>query len=161
MTAEEKKAACREYNHKYHEAHFEERHEQDNERHRQYYAAHREQAKARQQKYCKEHREQCNEQSRNWKRANPDKVKVIKLKNRYGLTTEAAERLLTELKSGVCAICGSSSGTKPLVVDHDHVTGIVRGVLCNSCNLGLGHFEGIANWHDRLAQYLNGGNKCY
>ena len=37
-----------------------------------------------------------------------------------------------------CVICGS---VENLVVDHCHKTNIIRGMLCNHCNRGLGHFK--------------------
>jgi peptide methionine sulfoxide reductase MsrB len=37
-----------------------------------------------------------------------------------------------------CVICGS---TEKLVVDHCHTTNRIRGMLCNHCNRGLGHFR--------------------
>lgn len=37
-----------------------------------------------------------------------------------------------------CTICGSRDR---LVVDHDHKTNTIRGMLCNHCNRGLGHFR--------------------
>ncbi len=55
--------------------------------------------------------------------------------HRHGLTVE---QLLAVLAPGVCAICRSPTR---LHVDHDHVTGRVRGLLCASCNLGLGRFR--------------------
>ena len=57
------------------------------------------------------------------------------LKYRYGITLEEFNSMV--LKSeGRCAICGA---TGDLHVDHDHITGKVRGLLCNLCNPLLGY----------------------
>lgn len=59
----------------------------------------------------------------------------------YGLTHEEFLALL-ETQGGVCAICGNgetAKGIRQLSVDHDHVTGQVRGLLCNRCNPMLGY----------------------
>jgi hypothetical protein len=37
-----------------------------------------------------------------------------------------------------CTICGNE---EELVVDHSHSTNKIRGMLCNHCNRGLGHFK--------------------
>lgn len=50
-----------------------------------------------------------------------------------------------------CVICGSE---EKLVVDHDHATGKVRGMLCNHCNRGLGHFKDSPMLLEFAAQYL-------
>jgi hypothetical protein len=50
-----------------------------------------------------------------------------------------------------CVICGNEG---KLVVDHDHKTGHVRGMLCNHCNRGLGHFRDDPTLLEFAAQYL-------
>ena|SRR6187551_851002 len=55
----------------------------------------------------------------------------------YGLTHEQYLDLC-KLQNDCCAICGRY---KKLVVDHDHTTGEVRGLLCKACNIGLGYFR--------------------
>lgn len=60
---------------------------------------------------------------------------------KYGLTRDSFSNLVKN-QQGLCAICKSSGGSKTwLVVDHNHITNKVRGLLCHSCNVGLGHFK--------------------
>ena len=60
---------------------------------------------------------------------------------------------LLTLKAEVkeCVICGSE---ERLVVDHDHKTNEVRGLLCQRCNLGLGHFRDDPQLMEFAAQYI-------
>ena len=49
------------------------------------------------------------------------------------LTTE--QRALLRTEAGCCDICKTVN--IPLAIDHDHDTGLVRGVICRNCNLGI------------------------
>lgn len=60
------------------------------------------------------------------------------LKRAYKLTV-AQVNIMHKEQDGKCKICLMPS-TK-LVVDHDHVTGAARGLLCPACNHGLGRFR--------------------
>ncbi len=67
--------------------------------------------------------------------ANKERVAAHKAKSAYGITLDEYEQLMHE---GKCAICGN---TERLRIDHCHVSERVRGVLCDSCNKGLGFFR--------------------
>jgi hypothetical protein len=60
------------------------------------------------------------------------------LKKKYGITDETYAEML-ESQGGRCAICARGCRRR-LAVDHCHATGRVRGLLCASCNLGIGKF---------------------
>ena len=59
---------------------------------------------------------------------------------RYGINEEIYNSIL-KLQQGLCKICGKPSGTKKLHVDHDHITKVVRGLLCLRCNTDLAVLE--------------------
>lgn len=58
------------------------------------------------------------------------------VKSMYNLDWEIYEAL-EQFQAYVCAICGLPPGRRALSVDHDHATGLVRGLLCMSCNAHL------------------------
>ena len=73
-------------------------------------------------------------------KASKEKVggsRTYHLKRRYGITAEDADGML-QAQGGVCAICKAAPAAH---VDHDHVTGAVRAILCFNCNGGLGQFR--------------------
>lgn len=77
----------------------------------------------------------------------PEKQRAYKLKINFDLTVEDYESMLTE-QGGTCAICkseeivrASNGKLRNLAVDHCHVTGKIRGLLCGSCNKALGLFR--------------------
>ena len=84
-----------------------------------------------------------------------------KLRRTYGITIADFEAMLAE-QGGVCAICRRSETVewcgKPraLNVDHCHVTGVVRGLLCNFCNHALGAFDDDPARLRLAADYLEG-----
>jgi len=80
--------------------------------------------------------------------------------SRYNITVGFIQEL-QERQGNKCAICGTHSDDIPhatfrntLVVDHDHGTGAVRGLLCPSCNVILGHAKDDPTVLLRAALYL-------
>lgn len=73
--------------------------------------------------------------------------------NRGAFRNVISDAALLEIKASItqCVICGSE---EKLVVDHDHITGEIRGMLCNHCNRGLGHFRDDPMLLEFAAQYL-------
>jgi hypothetical protein len=73
-------------------------------------------------------------------------------KNKYGLSQDQYKEMVNSTPA--CPICGSE---EPLVIDHDHSTSEVRGLICDSCNLGLGKFkDNIESLKNAIAYLENG-----
>lgn len=88
-----------------------------------------------------------NKRSLEWQRNNKEARSKIarraQLKLKYGITIEQYESFLQE-QGGACAICKTTDAKSTtqhgfFIVDHDHKTGDVRGILCERCNHLLGH----------------------
>ena len=109
--------------------------------------------------------------NKQWVKDNPDKskstrkkwndvnrmvLKSYKLKHFYGITPADYNKMF-DIQGGCCAICKGHQSTfdKKLAVDHDHVTGEIRGLLCSPCNRGLGDFRDDVIFLASAIKYLN------
>lgn len=70
------------------------------------------------------------------------------LKREYKLTQSEYEEMLYQ-QSGGCAVCGKTApgGRGSFHIDHNHESGVIRGLLCAPCNMGIGQLGDSA---DRL-----------
>lgn len=96
--------------------------------------------------YCKLCRVEYTTKYANGSRKTPEgKARAIAAhrKREYGVTEEQYNKLLNE-QGGCCAICGQQEKSikkVSLAVDHNHRSGKIRGLLCDTCNRGLGFFK--------------------
>lgn len=82
---------------------------------------------------------------------NPLERKRNALKLNYGITLEEYQHMY-ELQQGCCGICGEWHAN--LCVDHCHATLDIRGLLCQSCNHGLGKFRDDVSFLEKAIAYL-------
>lgn len=83
-----------------------------------------------------------------WREKYPNRSRTCYLRSAFGITAEEYDSML-EAQLGLCAICGrperskknNSSELRRLAVDHDHMTGKVRALLCHHCNLAIGSLD--------------------
>lgn len=83
----------------------------------------------------------------NFRKNNPNANRNKHYKKRYGITVEEYESM-AKAQNYLCAICEKpetktrkDGSTMILSVDHDHLTGQVRDLLCSKCNILLGYLE--------------------
>lgn len=102
------------------------------------------------------HKDKLNRKTKLWRAAKPLYHRDKALRETYGISHEDYLEMFRQ-QEGVCAACSSPpKDGRFLVVDHDHVTGLVRGLLCYLCNRIAGDLE-----HKNLAlvqAYLSARN---
>lgn len=88
------------------------------------------------------------------------------LNKSYGLTCNDYEIML-EIQKGCCKICKrhlnevSNKRKKALCVDHCHNTNVIRGLLCDKCNRGIGLFNDSPELLKIAKLYLENCNEFY
>lgn len=71
-------------------------------------------------------------------RGDAERRYIQKAVRSYGLALKQAEILARKRH---CDLCGRDNGGRRMALDHCHTTGKLRGLLCDSCNIGLGKFR--------------------
>jgi hypothetical protein len=87
-------------------------------------------------------------------RGDPSRLRGVRrrtLRRKYGITEHDYWTLYT-YQRGCCAIC--ELVTRRLVIDHDHTTGQVRGLLCPNCNFAIGDLRDDPRRCVAAAEYL-------
>ena len=79
---------------------------------------------------------------------------VMSKSNKYNISPED---VLVLYDINTCNICNKSMSKK--CIDHDHVTGIVRGMICHNCNLVLGYANDNIDILEKCIKYLNESKK--
>ena len=93
------------------------------------------------------------------KNRTPEENKKYFIKSKYGITLEDYKKMYDEQK-GLCKICHKPEtrtnqyGICLLHIDHNHVTGKVRGLLCNKCNTLLGYSREDIEILESAIEYL-------
>lgn len=98
-----------------------------------------------------------------YRRNNEDSGHGYCIKNLYGILKKEYEDM-SEKQGHKCAICKlpeksmRNGKIKRLAVDHDHVTGKIRGLLCGDCNIALGKLKDSIQSLENAIEYLRKSN---
>lgn len=151
----------------------EERRLRRREYHRTWYEANADKQREARRVWSSDNAERKRETDKLWKANNADRVRASQkrwrdthpdrhIKVKFGLTTDQYESVLVK-QGGLCAICQKpekiidprTGSLRRLAVDHCHKTGTLRGLLCTSCNHGIGKLCDDSTIIRRAADYID------
>lgn len=112
-----------------------------------------------------------NYRQNSWRQQNPEKAKQLAIRTararrfrKYGITQEQYDTILAS-QNFVCGACHEAPTFSPVrkgaskydnfVIDHDHVTGEIRGILCTNCNVAIGMLRDSPDKARKIADYLD------
>lgn len=97
------------------------------------------------------------EYQREWRRNNRSTINRYQNGWRHGMNKALYDELFNK-QNGLCACCGTDTpggnNAKSFCIDHDHRTDVIRGLLCHTCNAGIGFLGDTYEAVMRAAAYL-------
>lgn len=99
----------------------------------------------------------CETRRKDWRAENPAEASARDrrrtLKTKYGISEDKFWEMLVDQEFS-CATCHVKLTKATTHIDHDHRSGIVRGLLCFNCNVAIGHFRDNPVLMERAASYV-------
>lgn len=121
-----------------------------------YDAAHKEKIKAHNAARYAANSEKMRAASAAWRAANPEKIKAQHRMRKFRVSPDCFQLMLA-VQQNACGICNKKFSKTPHI-DHCHKTGEVRGLLCGSCNKGMGFFKDSPLLLKSTLEYLTNYN---
>ena len=117
-------------------------------------------AKVKQAVYYRKNRKEIIDRTTAYQKNHPDQSRMFWQRHqghRYGVSKMEYD-VLFKCGAGQCWICHCEPDPKRrLAIDHNHTTGVVRGLLCRTCNFGIGSLKDNAALCESAASYLRRG----
>jgi len=105
-------------------------------------------------KYRQNNLEKSKESQRKYRTKHAESMLNKSFKYRFNITLDDYNKM-SEKQNGVCAICGEVNGKgRRLAVDHNHITGEIRGLLCMKCNVAVGKWGEDMQLFEKTLSYL-------
>ena len=146
-----------------HKEYYQANKEKINSRHREYNQANKEEINAYRNEYNKINKEKVISYNKEYRKINKEKIdtreKEYWLKEKYGMTLKD-KKVMLKKQNNKCKICSlkfnENNFKSKSCIDHCHTTNKIRGLLCPTCNSGLGFFKDNTNLLINAITYLAG-----
>jgi len=114
--------------------------------------------KIRSKEWRNKNKEKVIEYRKQYSKTNKKIIKEYSLKNTYGITVEQHKQMFVS-QNGRCAICNKQFiKSKDIHIDHNHITGQIRQLLCSHCNTAIGLLKEDTYILNNAIQYLQKWN---